>query len=322
MGGKVFTSGPEPLSTPRMTPSVYRSLLDRYLHQLSEIFERVAAPIEAPEKNSFGDIDVIVSGPKTTPFHLDQLATAVTAKRTIVKPPIYSFAVPYPDLEGSSVQLDVQLCKPEDFDWEVFHKGHGDMWNILGPSIRSFGLTANDRGLHLRVPEIERGNKKRSLVLLTADPDTVLDFLRLDKKAYAERFNTVDDMFEFACSTRFFRPEVYVRDGLKANDRKRMAQRDLYRRFVDDFMPTREGAIPRDGHAGELTREQVLEDALDRFGKRDEFEARVKAWRKEREQLSNKQETRERRKAQAMEEEAYANAWINSIQRMAQEAEV
>ncbi|KAL9031931.1 MAG: hypothetical protein Q9196_000065 [Gyalolechia fulgens] len=295
-----------------MPRAIYRSLLSQFLTQLSDFFNRVAAPVEAPEKTTFGDIDIIVSEPKALPFHPEQIATALNAKRTISSNPLYSFAIPYPDLEGSFVQLDIQLCKVKDFDWEVFHKSHGDLWNLLGSSIRPFGLTANNTGLHLRIPEIEESDRKKALIFLTADPNTVLDFLQLDRKWYWQNFDTVDDMFEFACSTRFFRAAAYVKDGMKANDRKRMAQRDLYRRFVDEFVPNRNtGSKDCDNDAG-LTRQEVFEEALTGFGKRDEFEARIKAWRKEREELSHKQGTREWRKAEATEAEAYANAWIDA----------
>ncbi|KAL8828503.1 MAG: hypothetical protein Q9170_006577 [Blastenia crenularia] len=311
MGGKAFAAGPEPLPTPRMPLDIYHVLLGEFSVKLAKLFERIATPIEAPEKTSFGDVDVIVAEPKTLPFHPDQISKILSAKRTVSSKPLYSFAVPYPNIEGSFVQLDVQLCKSEDFDWEVFHKCHGDLWNLLGSSIRPFGLTANDTGLHLRIPEIETFDRKKALVYLTADPDIVLDFLGLDRGVYWQAFHTTKDMFEFACTTRFFRAEAYARDGLKANDRKRMAQRDLYRRFVDEFLRGGTNTVKGQDQGTGLTREKVLDEALAKFGKQDEFVTRVEVWRKAREELSHRQETREWKKMQAMEDEAYASAWIN-----------
>ncbi|KAL8656416.1 MAG: hypothetical protein Q9210_000275 [Variospora velana] len=296
-----------------MPHAIYHSLLSRYRALLANFFDRVASPIEAPEKGSFGDIDIIVSQPKATPFQPEQNLTAIKAERMISSNPLYSFAVPYPGLEESYVQLDIQICPLEDFEWEVFHKGHGDLWNLLGSSIRPFGLTANNKGLHLRISEIEDYDRKKSLVFLTADPAAVLNFLGLDTHAYKQSFDTVDDMFGYACSTRFFRPEAYVRDGLKANDRKRVAQRDLYRRFVDVFVPHRSATTQEDISAP-ATREQVLEEALDQFARRDEYEARVREWRREREELAHKQVMKGLRKAQALEDNAYADAWIDAAQ--------
>ncbi|KAL8943704.1 MAG: hypothetical protein Q9216_000903 [Gyalolechia sp. 2 TL-2023] len=303
-----------------MPPSVYHSLLNHFLTLLVSFFERVAAPVESPEKTSFGDIDIIVSEPKILPFHSEQIATVLNAERSISLKPIYSFAVPYPDLEGCFVQLDIQLCKAKDFEWEVFHKSHGDLWNLLGSSIRPFGLTANDTGLHLRVSEIEASDRKKALIFLTADPDAVLDFLHLDRKWYWRTFGTVDDMFVYACSTRFFRAAAYAKDGLKANDRKRMTQRDLYRRFVDDFVPIRNIATEGDDDDAGLTREALFDEALIKFGKTNEYEARIKVWRKEKEEISHKQGTRKRRKEQAKEAEAYADAWIDALKSKARNA--
>ncbi|KAI4289443.1 MAG: hypothetical protein L6R35_001292 [Caloplaca aegaea] len=296
-----------------MPPAIYHSLLSHYLALLANFFDHVASPIEAPEKDSFGDVDIIVSQPKVTPFQPEQNLRAINAERIISSKPLYSFAVPYPGLEGSYVQLDIQICPLEDFEWEVFHKGHGDLWNLLGSSIRPFGLTANNKGLYLRISEIEDYDRKRSLVFLTANPAAVLDFLRLDIRAYKQSFDTVDDMFEYACSTRFFRPEAYVRDGLKANDRKRVTQRDLYRRFVDVFVPHRSATTQEDISAP-VTREHILEEALDQFARRDEYKARVREWRKEREELAHKQVMKGLRKRRRLEDDAYADAWIDAGQ--------
>lgn len=313
MGGKAFSAGVAPLLTPLMPPALYRSIRDHLLVEVAGFFGKVASPIEAPEKASFGDIDLIVTEPKTTPFSIEPLARALNAKRTISSKPLYNLAIPYPDLEDNFVQLDVHLCEPEDFGWEVFHQSHGDLWNLLGTSIRPFGLTANDTGLHLRIPEIEEFDRKKSLVFLTADPDTALDFLLLDGETYWQFFDTLTAMFEFACSTRFFRPEAYVRDGLKANDRKRMAQRDVYRRFVEDFVPSGTTAGHDEEDTKGLTRKGVFEEALEKFGKRSELEAKVIAWREERKELAHKQATRQWRKRKALADEAYADAWINSL---------
>ncbi|KAL8738865.1 MAG: hypothetical protein Q9181_000392 [Wetmoreana brouardii] len=298
-----------------MPPALYFSLRNHLLAQVADFFVNVASPSEAPEKTSFGDIDLIVAEPKMTPFSIETLAEVFNAERTIASKPSCYLAIPYPGLEESFVQVDVHICEAENFAWEVFHQSHGDLWNLLGSSIRPFGLTANDTGLHLRIPEIERLDRKRSMVFLTADPDSVLDFLHLNKARLSQSFGTVTAMFEFACTNRLFRSEAYVKSDLKANDRKRMAQRDLYRRFVDDFVPNTPTKVDEEDSMKMSTREEVFEEALERFGKRFDYESRVREWRKEREQLARKQEARQWRKEEAAADEAYANAWIGSLKR-------
>lgn len=317
MGGNAFTSGVTPLRTPRMPPEVYYSLRDHYLSLLSTLYAQVATPVEAPSKTSYGDIDILVSRPASPSINTESLAKTLAAERTLATSgsATSSFALPYPQLPNNYVQLDVHVCPPSTFHWQVFQQSHGDLWNLLGTTIRPFGLTANDVGLHLRIAEIEELNKKRSLVLLTNEPDAVLRLLALDKETYQRPFGSVEAMYEYVVGCRFFRGETYVKGDLKANDRKRMAQRELYRRFVDVWLPENECWIrTRLGSAPTLTRDDLAEVVLDRFDKRQEYDERIRLWRQERADLLAKQEGRQKRKADALELEGYANAWIEWLE--------
>lgn len=317
MGGKAFTSGVAPLRTPRMPPEVYYSLRDQYLSLLSTLYAQVATPIEAPSKVSYGDIDILVSQPTTPSVSTECLAKILGAERfTTPGAATTSFALPYPNLSENHVQVDVHICPTPTFHWQVFHQSHGDLWNLLGTTIRPFGLTANDVGLHLRIGEIEDLNRKRSLILLTNEPSAVLELLGLDEKSYHRPFESEEAMYEYVVGCRFFKGETYVRGDLKANDRKRMAQRELYRRFVDTWLPKNENRIKTHmTRVPTLTRDDVAELVLDRFGKRQEYDRSVRIWRQERTDLLAKQEGRQKRKSDALELEIYGSAWVDWLKR-------
>ena len=321
MGGKAFKLGPNPLETPRMPPDVYYRLRNHYLSILSTLYLQVETPIEAPSKDSFGDIDILVSQPQSpltsTPEALGQ---ALASERTFTTSgsPSTSFAVPYPNFPGNHVQLDVHVCPPSTFRWAVFHQSHGDLWNLLGTTIRPFGLTANDTGLHLRIAEIEELNRKRSMIWLTSEPEAILNLLNLDAETYRVPFESVETLYEYVVSCRFFRGETYVRGDLKANDRKRLAQRELYRRFVDVWLPKNETWVrTRIGREPTLMREDVTEIVLKTFDKREEWQKVTELWRREQRALQIKSEGRQNRKAEALEAENYANAWIEWIKQNA-----
>ncbi|MCJ1305321.1 hypothetical protein MMC08_008135 [Hypocenomyce scalaris] len=319
MGGRAFSHLNPPLSTPRMPPTVYTTLRDKYVTLLSTIYKQVGTPLEAPEKASYGDIDILVASP-LVPVPPPVLSTALAAKTSFTTPgsPTTSYAVPYPESQDAYVQLDIHICQPETFAFELFHQSHGDFWNIIGTTIRPFGLTANNVGLHLRVPEIETLDRKQSMLLLTSDPDATLDFLGLDRCRRWRPFESVEELFEYAVGTRFFRKEAYVRTTLKANDRKRMAQRELYRRFVEEWV-AKLGEDDDDDEEAEgkesLNRESILDEALDIFKKRGEYEERVERWRMERRELSIKREANEVRRAKTVAEAEYADAWIMELRR-------
>ncbi|CAF9915269.1 hypothetical protein IMSHALPRED_002389 [Imshaugia aleurites] len=321
-----------------MPPDVYYALRDSYLQILSSLYTQTATPIEAPEKTTFGDIDILVSQPKSTST-AESLGQVLASARAVRIPgsPITSFALPYPNRPNYYLQLDVHLSPPETFHWQLFHQSHGDLvrtfrsfsslfctnsrpqdiWNLLGTTIRPLGLTPNNEGLHVRIEEIEDSNRKRALLFLTCDGDAVLEFLGLDTDAYKRPFGSVDSMYRYVCSSRFFNDASYVRGELKANDRKRMTQRELYRAFVD-WLPGNAHLVGQQKEKNaQFSRDDVLEESLNRFGKREEYEKRVEGWRKERKELLAKQMGRQKRKADAAEAEEYAAAWMGWLERNA-----
>lgn len=63
MGGLYFSNGVQSLHTPRMGKVVYYATKGRIIDALKKHFLRVDCPLEAPEKSSFGDIDIVVQAP-------------------------------------------------------------------------------------------------------------------------------------------------------------------------------------------------------------------------------------------------------------------
>ena len=319
MGGNAFSSGPSPLLTPRLPPEIYFQIRDHYQCLLRALYKRVSTPIEAPSKSSHGDIDILVSSDSCTNPPSPEtgvVAALVNAKRTFTTAgsPTTSFAVPYPNLPDNYVQVDVHVCPPETFEWELFHQSHGDLWNLLGTTIRPVGLTANDHGLHLRIEEIEASDRRKSLVFLTKEPEAVVSFLGLDVERYGKPFGSVEEMYGFVKECRFFDASRYGTNGLKANDRKRMKQREIYRRFVEEWVPVY-CELPEDVSTMTPTRAEILEEALETFDKRDEFEAQLKEWRTKQADLLARQEKKKRegRKGLWAEAEAYADgltSWL------------
>lgn len=166
--------------------------------------------------------------------------------------------------------------------------------------MRPFGLTANATGLYLRIPEIEALDKKKSLVFLSDRPGEVLGFLGLDEGRWWSEFEGREEMFRYAMGCRMFwvkeeKVEVegdgQVKEGgkeggdggkgvLKHNDRQRMNKRPIFAAWIEEFIPK----IRVEGGAREakVTRDEITEEALGKFGVKGEWEKRVREWRVER----------------------------------------
>lgn len=354
MGGLAFSSGKEALYTPRMPASVYHHMRDKCHAALLEIFADVSTPVEGPDKQDFGDIDILVAIEKkplenddgtrgaSTKELLAMIQRALQAERAIFNGPDASvnLAIAWPaefttdddgtvitaqaigedgmveagDLQPRFIQVDVRVCDSlQRMQWIAFKHAHGDIWNLLGSTIRPFGLTADETGLFIRIPEIETHNRKLARVFMTNDTGEVLRFLGLEASGYWDKpFDTIDDLFEYAASCKFFwvKPEIEEREDednhgaarltdvvgqeigeggkmkLKSNDRRRMNQRPVFRKWIDEFIPQCRAQgrfLATDPEmTKEMVRAQVRDDAFTCFpGVKEEYQTRLIEWMRE-----------------------------------------
>ncbi|KAI1820411.1 hypothetical protein F4861DRAFT_523254 [Xylaria intraflava] len=330
MGGQAFASGPDAVATPRMKPEVYMAMRDRCQDKLRGLFEVVATPIEGPAKTSFGDIDIFVA------LEQKHVFTSADAAPPSPKQAIYDVlgairsksdnehaittAIPWPEdfafetggSEGKGkvgastlrgIQVDIHICETvNQLQWMLFKHAHGDFWNILGSTIRPLGLTIDEVGLYVRIPEIEEINKKQAKVLLSTDPGEVLRFLNLDAELWEAPFASDEALFEYATTCRFFwisshKPTVTANapdetegaKNLKSNERRRLESRPLFRKWVQEFLPAcrESGRFPRTSRP---TRDAMRRTVFAEFpGTEAAYYARRKEWRvkRQRERLWN-----------------------------------
>jgi hypothetical protein len=304
-----------------MPYDIYTQVLQRTLALLQKHYKLCASPIEAPGKTSFGDVDILVALPFSETYNpfvknggmfmipvAQKLRTLLSAEAMILPTgnPTTNFALPWPNdnTQGSNerefIQVDVHhLRTKEAFQWEFFHSAHGDLWNILGAMIRPFGLTVNDVGLYLRIPEIETFDRKKSLIFLTSDPKEVLDLLGLDVETWWKQFESQEKMFQYATTTKMFWLKDDLDDlkegdvatdvipgqeggdagkkKLKHNDRQKLAKRPVFRAWIEEFLPKlrEEYGGPRDS---KVTRTQMRDEVFEKFGVREAYETRLKEW--------------------------------------------
>ncbi|KAL2263851.1 hypothetical protein VTK26DRAFT_4760 [Humicola hyalothermophila] len=339
MGGSAFSSLPNPPYTPRMPPAIYRRVASACQAALRELFIYVATPIEGPEKKDYGDVDILVALERSFVFPKNHDTTQrsphdlmrailqrLSAEYAIVHPTGTSanLAVKWPPEELSEleraangqqeskdkyIQVDVRICPdPDQLCWTLFKHAHGDLWNLLGSTIRPFGLTVDEEALWIRIPEIERIDRKKAKVRLTRDPVEVLHFLGMKVEGFwTEPFESVDALFEYVTTCRLFWVhdvppkgelegdvnEVGVMGGeagrrrLGSNDRRRMKGRPVFRRWINEFIPRLRAQGKFMLTDSEISvhhiRETVRDEAFASFHVEAEYKTRLKEWRLKRE---------------------------------------
>ncbi|RGP75029.1 hypothetical protein FLONG3_5865 [Fusarium longipes] len=181
---------------------------------------------------------------------------------------------------GFYIQVDVHYCDSiKQAKYLRFHQAHGDMWQLLGSIIKPFGLTVDNVGLWIRVPEIEAVDKKRAKILLTSVPNQILDFIGVSVPEYWRPFADVDAMFRYIskCYMFWVPPDYTVEHELatsKHNDRQRLSQRPVYKRWVYEFKPhcRSQGLYSK----ALTTREDVRNKAFETFKIETEYHQRLR----------------------------------------------
>lgn len=320
MGGAAFrqavAAGHPTLNTPRMTPDEYGRLKETYLAKIRGYFSerdvKVAVLKEAPEKLSYGDIDLFIGLDKQVDFmHLANTVGAtglivhsagdvqkctmgVLTDRTPSQHPTILYQTIDTSMNGSAAhsptditpeayaQIDINVISLELVDWHTFYSAYGDLNGLFGHILTHLGFTVTDRGLWLRMKEldaakdIERVNVADHLgkLFLSRDPAQVMSFLGLSVEVWNAGFATLDQLYEWLSACRMLHPVAIKLRRDKAHERKREERRDVYRRFFFDWLPERMPEMSRTSEKDEQRvqiaqlRQRYLDEALDFFDKR------------------------------------------------------
>lgn len=317
MGGRAFfqaaADGHETLNVVRMGPEDYEHVKTICLRRLEKYFPgcKVQSLKEAPGKKDYGDLDLIVCSQGELDY--THLATALGARgviwddsdsirRCVLAVPKDGSKHPGPAIRYRSsktklnshdqlsvaeyVQVDVELIGPERFAWVEFYTSYGDMATILGQILHNHGFTVSDKGLFLRLRELEDFKAidhvnipdSAGCILLSNDPVQVMEFLGLDRIAYEAEFATLDAFFEWLSKCRLLTAH-YVDNMLykrkeNSSQRQKDEKRPMIRHFFEVFLPQQaefQAQSEQAEYATEDIRRKWQEAAVDFFKVPDEY---------------------------------------------------
>ena len=349
MGGKAFANRKPPLPTPRMAPPVYFAVRDSIMQSLSVLFVHVTSPVPFPQKPSYGDIDVLVCEPLPPYTLLAKSLASTSAPHTSVhgtQPPTAitpaflqeylhavacinnsaqskTFAIPHPELPGIYIQVDVTILPSlEALTWYCTLHSYGALFTLIGAIMcKPKGLTLNDKGLHLRIPEIEKEDRKRASVLLTADWDTVMDTIGLDMLSFKRGFAEASDLWAWIAGAKFFdREDVGYKE--RNSKKRKSGNGEMWEKFENWLVERdRQLGINRiedrgDGIEDKRTalreerRGKIFEAMVEKFYVGTEIDERLAEWRVEKRELEDKKTRKEARRKIIEEDDSYANAWL------------
>ncbi|KAH9854649.1 hypothetical protein C2E23DRAFT_893954 [Lenzites betulinus] len=302
MGGNAFKS--LAAAFPRMPPTVYNVLKATLLPPLQPLYSHVLVAPEAPEKADYGDLDIVVSGPRDG-LTADDVKAALRATHSVALGGnrISNFAVPvgaFPDVarawRGASasgqsigfdpevtiatddsesdvfIQVDVNVCADEaQFERTVFYTSYGDMGLMLGLIAQTAGLSFGIFGLKLAEPI---GSPSQTYYLSSSMSD-ILAFLGLSMERWKRGFATQDEVIQWVATSPL---AASFAARLKSGESKLLPKekgdgRPMRQKFIS-FLKQHEFDTATDSvFTSPSDREKKMHEALRYFGKDKEYAA-------------------------------------------------
>ena len=218
MGGKALKS----VQTIRINKGQFDSISNKICERLKDNFTLIGIPTFYRNKETFGDIDILVS---TTNINLDirkYIFDTFSPNEIFHNGNCYSFDV-------DSVQIDLILTTDEHFQSYLTYLSGSDMGNFIGKIAMGFGCRYGQEGLWV---EHYFKNTNLGKIYLSKNTKKIFEFLDLSYDKYLEGFDSLEDIFIFISKSKFFNWEkVQLENNNKVN-RDRDKKRNTYQEFL------------------------------------------------------------------------------------------
>jgi hypothetical protein len=196
---------------------------------------KAASTIPVAAKRDFGDLDIVYEALPEGPSVLIEALTpiSIAPKAHPERDPTVSLAIATPD---GPFQVDLISVPPGTFDFAHRYFSLNDLGNLIGRVARRRGFKHGHVGLQYNFRD--PNNERRTIALLdvTRDWGDALEFLGYDPIVYerglAGGIRTLEDMYTYAASSRFFAPEIFDLTNRNHTARTRERKRPSYMGFL------------------------------------------------------------------------------------------
>jgi len=190
---------------------------------LSETFYRFDIPLFYSKKESFGDIDIIISLEGFKGDMYGYIRDTFKPSEIFKNGNAYSF-------DYKEIQVDFILVEPEHFDSNYHYLAFNDLGNFIGRITQRLGLKYGQEGLWYNH---YFKDQKIGKVMISKDYPKIFEFLGFDYKRWEEGFESLEDIFEYVVQNEHFDAESFQLHNLNKINRDRNAKRKSYMSFLE-----------------------------------------------------------------------------------------
>lgn len=240
MGGKALKN----IKVSRINLSTYNKIKEDIKIKFFQICE-IDFPYDIPEKNDFGDIDVLYK--ITSPINIIQLINEIfNPKEIVTNGNVCSFAYWFEET-NEYFQVDMIYCN--SIIMNKFYFSYGDLGNILGKNVKYLGLTLGIDGLYI-IPDSKLIKKYINMskmkiytdldtisnfnynknIILTDNPKEICNYLDLDYEKWEKGFLTLTDIFDWVIKSKKFNANAFNVSNYE--HRHKISTRPMYSKFT------------------------------------------------------------------------------------------
>lgn len=278
MGGNVFKHNHDVV---RLGKDVYFKMYGDVRHKLERMsgLEKCELVKAYNNKSSFGDMDILCVGEYTK----DDVSKAFGDVPVSKNGPVISILY-------KQFQIDLINVHQEDFEMSKVYYSYNDLGNFMGRVAHRMGFKYGHDGLWLILRDVDYVYAK---ICVSKSPRDIFEFLGYDYGYYLLGFVELEDVFEFASSTRFFNPDMFLDEYRNAKSLVRDRKRESYRLFKEYVVKNSQtvSRYPYENMSekgGRVAKDEFLFTAYIYFGGFKEKVEKAKQEHQKRKELKNK----------------------------------
>jgi len=219
MGGNALKKA----HTRRYTKEEFEVVSQELLAKIRRTFDRADVPLYYHNKETFGDIDIIVDMNGFKEDIMNYISVFFEPTEIFHNGNCYSF-------NYKEVQVDFMCIEPEHYDSNYHYLAFNDLGNYIGRIAHRLGLKYGQQGLWYN--HFLKG-QNLGKVMVSKDYREIFNFLDLDYDRWLEGFDELEDTFKFVTTSRYFDTEMFQLNSLNRINRERNLKRASYMSFLD-----------------------------------------------------------------------------------------
>jgi len=209
-----------------------------YLILESEVIKRIESAglkiFKLPfyrNKPDFGDLDAVVEYNQKIDLK-KVIETQFNPRAIHTNDGVYSF-------DFQNFQCDLICRQPADIECVVNYLSYNDCNNLIGRTAHHMGLNHGWQGLRFPIRQklFDESTENSSdhiidTLTLSKNPREIMEFLGYDCDVYSRGFDTLEEMFIYITSTRYFCGKNFKLENLNHQNRTRNRKRTVFMQFL------------------------------------------------------------------------------------------